>query len=119
MSSNDDDRIQLQPPKAYVRVALDAIAIADTQQAIELDERGYPPRFYIPRADVDTGVLRKSQTVTRCPFKGEATYYHLQIDGDILEDAAWSYEQPNDAVAAIAANLSFDHPRLSLQFDEN
>jgi len=81
--------------------------VAQTDAALRLDESNLPPRTYIPRADVQA-TLERSGKETFCPWKGDATYWHVTANGTRLEDAAWSYEEPIDDVAIIAGHLCFD-----------
>ena len=68
-----------------------------------LSETGLPNRIYAPRESV-TQQLERSETTSHCPYKGDATYWH--VDG--RQDAAWSYEEPYDSVRAIAGHICFD-----------
>ena len=53
-------------------------------------------------------VLRNSDTETYCPFKGDASYYHVvTAAGDTVEDAIWWYDKPYPAVAQIAGHVAF------------
>ncbi len=81
--------------------------IADTRQALTLQEASYPPVFYIPRADVSMSLLQRSQHTTHCPFKGDAAYYSITSGGDRTRNAVWTYEHPHEAVAAIKDHLAF------------
>lgn len=108
-----DDRIVVTQPAARVRIMLGNRLLADTDAAVQLAEKGYPPRWYVPRAHVDAAVLRESATRTHCPFKGDARYFSLQHDDVILADAAWCYDTPLAGLQAIAGYLAFDHPRLT------
>lgn len=62
---------------------------------------------YFPPDSVDAGLLRDSDTRTTCPWKGEASYKHLVVDGQVNADAAWYYPQPKDAAKEIAGHLAF------------
>ena len=62
---------------------------------------------YIPLRDVVADRLKPSGTETYCPFKGDASYYHVVTDGGTVDDAIWTYEQPYPAVAAIAGHVAF------------
>jgi len=53
-------------------------------------------------------VLVPSAKRTRCPYKGEATYWSLTIDGERVEDSAWSYETPLPEAIGVLAHVSFD-----------
>jgi uncharacterized protein (DUF427 family) len=62
---------------------------------------------YIPLADVVASALTPSDTTTYCPFKGDASYYHVTAGGDTVDDVIWYYEQPYPAVADIAGRVAF------------
>ena len=61
----------------------------------------------MPREDVVAGLTRTDRR-THCPFKGDASYWTVAVDGACLENAAWSYEDPIPQSAAIAGHLCFD-----------
>jgi uncharacterized protein (DUF427 family) len=100
-----------------LRLYAGGIVIADTRRALRLEEKGYPPRYYIPADDVDHSRLQRSNTVTHCPFKGSTEYLDVLLDGDAARDAAWCYPAPLPDVAAIAGHLAFDHPALEERMD--
>lgn len=102
-------RITPHPHSRRVRILDGDTLIADLCNAIELRERGYPPRQYLPRADVDMSKLSVSSTVTHCPFKGDSTYYSLPD----IADVAWSYERPIDEMQEIAGRLAFDADKVA------
>jgi uncharacterized protein (DUF427 family) len=81
--------------------------IAETDRALELREASYPAVQYIPLADVDPAVLRASGHQSYCPFKGDASYYSLAVNGQIIENAVWTYRTPYNAVAPIADHVAF------------
>jgi uncharacterized protein (DUF427 family) len=62
---------------------------------------------YFPSDSVKAGVLRPSPTQTRCPWKGTASYYSLQVDGKENADAVWYYPEPLDAAAEIKGRVAF------------
>jgi uncharacterized protein (DUF427 family) len=104
-------RIQVKPAKVRVQVKYQGQLIADTTDALALQEPMGPDTstvapvvFYIPRKDVKTERLVRTTTKTHCPFKGDATYYSIRDDG---EDVAWSYETPYDEMKAIKGRLAF------------
>ena len=94
-----------------VRVMLGGRAIADTTQALTLFEAALPPVFYVPRADTDMSLLERSDRTTHCPYKGDASYFTIKVDGKTVENAVWSYEHPFPAVSRISGLLAF-YPRL-------
>ena len=62
---------------------------------------------YFPPESVNREYLQSSNTHTRCPWKGDASYYNLVIDGETNKDAAWYYPEPKDAAAAIKNRIAF------------
>jgi uncharacterized protein (DUF427 family) len=62
---------------------------------------------YFPIASVDAGVLRASTTTTHCPWKGDASYYSLELDGATSADAAWFYPDPKPAASEITERVAF------------
>jgi len=108
LQPSDTHPITVEPTGKHVTVAVNGEIVADTDNALTLQESTYPAVQYIPRRDVVQSVLRGSDTETYCPFKGEASYYHVVTEsGDTVEDAIWTYEAPYPAVAAIAGHVAF------------
>jgi uncharacterized protein (DUF427 family) len=97
-------RIVAKPAGARVQVTVNGKVIADTRDAIRVDEDGYPTVYYIPRGDVRMERLERSDHRSTCPFKGEASYYSI-VNGPA--NAVWSYEQPYDEMAVIRELLAF------------
>lgn len=95
--------ITITPTAGRVTVTVNGRVVADTSDALTLQESNYPAVQYVPLADVDRAVLTRSATTSYCPYKGDAGYYHV---GDV-EDVIWTYEQPYPAVAEIAGRVAF------------
>jgi len=64
---------------------------------------------YFPAESVRQDYLRPSDTHSICPWKGEASYYTLDVNGTQNQDAAWYYPQPKDAAKEIANYIAFWH----------
>ena len=62
---------------------------------------------YFPLASVKPDVLRDSPTHSTCPWKGTASYYTLEVDGQTNKDAAWYYPEPKQAAAEIRGRVAF------------
>ena len=62
---------------------------------------------YFPPDSVKREYLKDSGTTSTCPWKGEASYYSLEVDGEKNEDAAWYYRAPKDAAAEIKDYVAF------------
>ncbi|MEV7552811.1 DUF427 domain-containing protein [Amycolatopsis sp. NPDC089917] len=99
--------ITVAPNKARVVVTVGGKVVADSANALTLQEANYPPAQYIPRADVDFDVLERTEHSTYCPFKGDASYYSIRTGDGVAENAVWTYEAPHDAVAEIKDHVAF------------
>lgn len=62
---------------------------------------------YFPLDAVNADYLRPTDTTSRCPWKGLASYYSLVVDGQTNVDAAWTYAEPNESAAAIKGHIAF------------
>ncbi len=102
-----DHPIAIEPAGKRVRVHFAGRPVADTTRALVLREANYPPVYYIPRADADMSLLQATSHSTHCPYKGDASYFTIAIDGREATNAVWSYERPFPAVAAIEGRLAF------------
>ena len=99
--------ITVEPTGKRVTVRVNGELVADTDQALTLQEAAYPAVQCIPLGDVVAERLRPSDTETYCPFKGDASYYHVVTETGQTVDAIWTYEKPYPAVAAIAGHVAF------------
>lgn len=110
-----DHPITIEPHQGRVVVHAGERVIADSSDALELHEVGYPAVLYLPLGDVDGHALKRSDTTTECPYKGTASYFTVATDDDVLEDVAWSYEKPHDAVAEIRGLVAFYPDRVRIE----
>lgn len=117
MGPSPQDRIALYPHSRPIRVWAGEFPVADSKEALLLKEAGYPDVLYIPRKDVVMACLRRSPTITHCPFKGQATYYSIETSEGTWQDAAWSYEAPLEGVKPIAGHIAFDAQIVAVQTD--
>ncbi|MGM0464140.1 MAG: DUF427 domain-containing protein [Bacteroidota bacterium] len=62
---------------------------------------------YFPPGSVNSGYLASSETHSTCPWKGEASYYDINVDGRVNKDAAWSYPRPKEAAKEIQEHVAF------------
>jgi len=105
-------RIDISVNNHRVRVIHQGVTMADTQGALTLAETGLPKVFYFPRGDVNMARLESSNHTSRCPFKGEASYFHLRTEDGLVENAAWCYESPLDGVQQIKGYVAFYASRV-------
>lgn len=76
--------------------------IAESNETIVVENNQY-----FPSESVNKAFLKTSSTHSTCPWKGEASYYSLEVDGKTNADAAWYYPAPKDAAKRIAGYVAF------------
>jgi uncharacterized protein (DUF427 family) len=107
-------RVDVFESSRPVTVTTGGEVIARTDRAKLLFETGVPPMAYVPGADIAPGVLAPSGKRTKCPYKGEARYWH--VGG--IEDGAWSYETPLSDAAGVARHVGFWGDGIEVTIDE-
>ncbi len=111
---NPGHTITITPTDVHVVVRVGDETIAETDHPVLLDETGLPTRYYLPRADVRMDLLRPTSFKTECPFKGQASYWTLELDGEVHDGIVWSYETPIPAAEGVAGLLCFYNDRVDL-----
>ena len=112
LAGTPDHPITIAPAPHRVRVIFAGRVIADTRRALSLVEASYPPVMYIPPDDVDITALARTDHKTHCPYKGDASYYSIRVGDRNAQNAVWTYEQPSEAVGAIAGYMAFYPDRV-------
>jgi len=107
-----DHPITISPAEGKVRVTVAGRIVAESMQALRLEEKGYPPVYYLPRNDADISLLVPTTHYTYCPYKGDCTYYSIPTGGTKSEYAVWTYEKPYETVAVIKEYLAFYPSRV-------
>jgi uncharacterized protein (DUF427 family) len=107
-----DHPITISRVEGRVRVMVADRVIAESSDTLLLEEKGYPPVFYLPRRDADMSLLVRTTHYTYCPYKGDCTYYSIPIGGTKSEFAVWTYEEPYEAVSRIKDYLAFYPSRV-------
>jgi uncharacterized protein (DUF427 family) len=102
--------IEKNPDRVVVKVA--GQVVADSREALSLQEASYPAVQYIPRKDVAMAQLERTDHETYCPYKGEAAYYSVTPGGEKTVNAVWTYEAPYESVAEIQDHLAFYPDRV-------
>ncbi len=110
-------RIDVLPSSRHIRVVVDDTELADTRRAFLLFETGLPTRYYMPKHDAHMDLLAPSDSVTRCPYKGEAQLYSVNIGGKLLEGLAWTYRFPTLECTRIQGLMSFLNEKVDMYED--
>ncbi len=109
-----DHPITIERNPGRVVVSMDGQQLADTREALTLQESSYPAVQYIPLADVNRDLLTPSDHESYCPFKGEASYYSVPSAGESGVNLVWEYREPYDAVAQIRGHVAFYADRVEI-----
>jgi uncharacterized protein (DUF427 family) len=104
-------RVDVRRSSRPVEITLDGQTVLREASPMLLFETGLGTRAYVSKDGLD---LLPSERRTICPYKGHATYWSLRVGDRVLEDAAWSYEQPYEQVAPITGLVSLDHEALEV-----
>ena len=107
-----DHPITIAPNTKRVIVKVAGRVIADSVNALTLQEASYPAVQYIPRKDVDMSLLERTENATYCPYKGDCAYFSIPAGGEKTLNAVWTYETPYDAVIQIKDHLAFYTDRV-------
>ncbi len=108
LTPSPDHLIALDPSRRRLRAAFERHVIADTDDALILREAGRPPVYYFPIDDVEMSLLARTDHATTCPYKGQASSWSIYMDGRLVETAAWTYDDPHPAFAALIGRIAFD-----------
>jgi uncharacterized protein (DUF427 family) len=110
-------RVDILPSSRHVRVAVDGVTVAETTSPRLLFETGLVTRYYIPKPHVRMDLLVPTDTVTHCPYKGQAAYWSVRVGDNLVEDLAWSYRTPLPESQKIAGLVAFYNERIDLEVD--
>jgi uncharacterized protein (DUF427 family) len=104
---NPYHRVDCVRARRRLRVELSTMLLVDTDDVIGVYETSRAPQLYVRRQAVRMDRLIASPTVSYCPYKGTASYWSGVVDGTVVPDIAWSYDEPLPECGPIAGMLSF------------
>ncbi|MGH8706145.1 MAG: DUF427 domain-containing protein [Burkholderiales bacterium] len=110
--------IRIEDSPRRVRVLFGGVPVADSTRAKVLREGPYAPVHYFPRADVRMDLLHPTRHRTYCPFRGNASYWTLNVGDRAAENAVWSYEEPYEGAGAIKGYVAFWRERVDTIAEE-
>jgi len=112
-------RIQVEPWPRRVRAVLGHVAVADSERVLLLLEKGHLPVYYFPPDDVRMDLLEPTDRHTRCPYKGEASYWTVRAGGREAANAAWGYLDPLPERTDIKGHVAFYWGRMDSWWEED
>ena len=92
---------------AHIVIEHRGTVVADTSRSVRTLETSHPPSYYIPRADIASGVLRRASGSSFCEYKGTAMYWDVVLGNTILPRVGWSYPEPSAAFEILRDHVAF------------
>jgi len=114
---NPYTRIDILPSSRKIEVKIDGTTIAESTNSLFLFETGLRTRFYLPKTSVEWKYLSKSDTTSKCPYKGLAQYYNVTVNEKEYKDHIWWYEYPTTESASIQGHLCFYNEKVDTYID--
>lgn len=115
---NPYHRVDCVRTSRRLRVEVAGTVLVDTTTTtIGVYETALEPRLYVHPDQVRRDLLIASPTRTYCGYKGTAWYWSAVVDDQVVEDVAWSYEDPLPEVGLLRRLLSFDENRVAVVTD--
>jgi len=96
-----------QATTAHVVIEHRGIVVADSRATVRTLETSHPPSYYIPRADIRDGVLRRAPGSSFCEWKGNAAYWDVVVGDTVLPRVGWSYANPTPGFAMLRDHIAF------------
>ena len=111
-------RVDILASSRHVRIEVAGVTVAESAAPRLLFETGLPPRFYLPKPHVRLDLLVPSETVSHCPYKGQAEWWWVRApDGEIHPDLAWSYRAPLPESQKVAGLIAFLDEKVDVHVD--
>ena len=106
--------LKWEPAGRRVTAELAGTVVAASDDAFVLHEGRLPPVFYFPLQDINAEVLERTDHSSHCPFKGDASYWSVVVDGTRAENALWAYENPIENAPYLKGYGAFYTDRVTI-----
>jgi uncharacterized protein (DUF427 family) len=110
-------RVDILASSRHVRVEVGGTTIAESTSPRMLFETGLPVRYYVPKTHVRMDLLTPTDSVSRCPYKGQAEYWSVRAQDGVYDDVAWSYRAPFAESHKIAGLIAFYNEKIDINVD--
>jgi len=104
--------ITTEPVEGVVTAMWGGQIIAESRNALLLRETGLPAVTYFPMDDVRMDLMYKTDHQTTCPFKGEASYWGIDVGWRRVDNIAWAYEDPLPERSELKSRIAFYEHKL-------
>lgn len=99
---------------SHLKIIHRGLIIAETRRGVRTLETSHPPSYYFPPEDVAMKFLSVSDNRSLCEWKGNAKYFDLTLNGEVLRDVAWTYPNPTQSFHILQNHIAF----YAAPFDE-
>lgn len=110
-------RVDVLNSSRHVRIEVDGVTVAESGRPRLLFETHLPTRYYLPKLDVRLDLLTSTDTHTRCPYKGVASYYTLTVNGKEYKNFVWYYPAPIPEIPKIENLVCFYNEKVDIYVD--
>lgn len=118
-TKNSGHRVSMEPSPRRVRVMVDGQTVADSTRMMMMHESNHLPVYYFPLDDVRMDLMSATEHTTHCPYKGDASYWSLQVGARTEENIIWSYVTPFDEAVDIAGYGAFYWGKIDHWYEED
>jgi uncharacterized protein (DUF427 family) len=112
-------RLLFEPFPRRVRAVFGGATVLDTTSGMLLHESNLGPQLYLPRDDVRGDLLTRTEHRTHCPFKGDASYWSVTVNGQTADNAVWSYLDPLPEASWLRDHVALYWGSMDAWFDED
>ena len=110
-------RVDILPSSRHVRIEVGGVTVAESTSPKLLFETGLPARYYLPKTHVRLDLLIPTDTVSHCPYKGQAEWWSVRVGDNVHQDLAWSYRTPLPESQKIAGLIAFYNEKVDIYLD--
>ena len=110
-------RVDTVPSSRHIRVEVGGVTVAESKRPILLFETTLPTRYYLPAEDIQMELLSPTNTQTRCPYKGIASYWSVKVGENVHKDIVWGYPDPIPEIPKIKDLFSFYNEKVDIYVD--
>ncbi|MDT0304739.1 DUF427 domain-containing protein [Streptomonospora wellingtoniae] len=111
--------LHAHPFPRRVRAELGGREVLASERGVLLHETSLLPQLYVPAEDVRSDLLTPSDRSTHCPYKGDASYWHMRVGERVAENAVWAYTDPQPAAAWLRGLAAMYWDAADTWFDED
>lgn len=103
---------RLENSTKHIQIFFNGVVLADSDRAKRVLETSHPPTYYIPPEDIRQEYLVLTARTSFCEWKGQASYYTVQVGDRTAENAAWFYISPTPDFADLKDHVAFYPSRM-------